>query len=124
LNELEIRGHDGTVAKSSNRKKRYPIIEEREYGADSRKLLALLFARSRAVDSHILGIQWAGRYNKGYLDENSLRLITTRPQPEYVYFNPAIPGVSSTEIEMGSIAWQDSSTEVGMGSIVRQDEDL
>jgi hypothetical protein len=107
LNELEIRGQDGTVAKSSNRKKRYPSIEERENGADSRKLSALLFARSRVVDSHILGMQWAGRYNKGYLDENSLRLITTRPQPKYVYFNPAIPSISSTEIGMGSIAWQD-----------------
>jgi pentatricopeptide repeat protein len=106
---LETRGQDGTVAKSSNRKKRYPSFEEREYGADSRKLSALLFACSQAVDSHSLGMQWAGRYNKGYLDENSLRLITTRPQPKY--FNPAIPGVSSTEVGMGSIAWQDEEPE-------------
>jgi len=109
MNDLEARNSGGAVAKSTKRKKRYPSFEEREYGNDTRKLSALLFACSQAVDSQGLGMQWAGRYSKGYLCENSLRLLITRPQPKY--FNPSIPGVSSTEVGMGSISWEDEEPE-------------
>ena len=108
-NALANRSSGGDVANSRKQNKHYPSFEEREYGNDTRKLSALLFACSQAVDSHGLGMQWAGRYSKGYLCENSLRLLTTRPQPKY--FNPAIPGVSSTEVGMGSISWEDEEPE-------------
>jgi hypothetical protein len=108
-NDIVARNGNRAITHSPKQKKIYPSFEEREYGKDTRKLSALLFACSQAVESHGLGTQWAGRDSKGYLCANSLRLLTVRPQPKYHY--PAIPGVSSTEVGMGSIEWKDENPE-------------
>jgi pentatricopeptide repeat protein len=107
--DIVARNGDRAISHSPKQKKIFPSFEEREYGKDTRKLSALLFSCSQAVESHGLGTQWAGRDSKGYLCANSLRLLTVRPQPKYYY--PAIPGVSSTEVGMGSIDWKDENPE-------------
>lgn len=69
--------------------------EEREHGKDSRTLTAILHACARAVDKNGIGDVWQGRENKGYLCENSLRLIQARRLPRYV--DQSIPGQKRTD---------------------------
>lgn len=89
---------------SESRQNQYPSYEEREYGKDSRKVSALLYSYAQALESGGLGNMWSGRENKGYLCENSLRLITTRRVPEYV--DKSIPGMSGTETGLTSLNWE------------------
>lgn len=69
---------------------------EREYGTDTRALSALLRSCGQAMSGNGLGTMWAGRSNQGYLDENSLRLITTRREPNYT--QTSIPDELSTKV--------------------------
>jgi len=68
---------------------------EREYGKDSRVLSAILHACARSTDKNGIGTMWQGRENKGYLCENSLRLITARRLPRYE--DTSIPGQRRTD---------------------------
>jgi pentatricopeptide repeat protein len=74
---------------------------EREYGTDTRVLAALLRSCGQAMGGNGLGTMWAGRSNQGYLDENSLRLITTRREPNYV--QKSIPDELSTKVGISSL---------------------
>ena len=68
---------------------------EREYGKDSRVLSAVLHASAVAAGPQGLGDMWQGRENRGYLCENSLRLLTARRVPRYE--NKEIPGQGRTD---------------------------
>jgi pentatricopeptide repeat protein len=70
-------------------------FEEREYGKDSRVLSAMLRACANAVDQNGIGTMWQGRENRGFLCEDSLRLLTAPRLPRYV--DNSIPGQSTTD---------------------------
>ena len=74
---------------------------EREYGTDTRPLSALLRSCAQAMGDNGLGTIWAGRSNQGYLCENSLRLITTRREPNYT--KTSIPDELSTKVGINSL---------------------
>lgn len=79
---------------------------EREYGRDSRVLSALLHACSTAADTQTnMGTMWQGRENKGYLCENSLRLIKARRVPQYT--DQSIPGQGRTD----NLTWKGGDLE-------------
>ena len=82
---------------------------EREYGRDSRPLSALLRSCAQAMSSNGIGTIWAGKQNKGYLCENSQRLITTRWEPRYT--DTSVPGVSSTKLGITSLRGYDEDRE-------------
>mmetsp|Transcript_17415 Transcript_17415/g.37688 ORF Transcript_17415/g.37688 Transcript_17415/m.37688 type:complete len:81 (+) Transcript_17415:2-244(+) len=50
-----------------------------------------------------LGSIWAGKYNRGYLCENSLRWIEAYNQPQMS--NMAIPGITSVEAGLTAEGW-------------------
>jgi pentatricopeptide repeat protein len=95
--------YSSSVMSESNQNQ-YPSFEEREYGKDTRKVSALLYSYAQAIESGGLGNIWSGGENKGYLCENSLRLITKRRVPEYV--DTSIPGMSGTETGLTSLNWE------------------
>ena len=82
----------------------HKAYELREYGMDTRILSTLLLAHSRAMESQGLGSMWAGRFNRGYLCENSLRWIEAYNRPRYE--NMAIPGLSSVEAGLAAEGWE------------------
>jgi len=73
----------------------FPTFEEREYGKDSRVFSAILHACAQAVDQNGIGSMWMGRENRGYLCENSLRLLTAQRVPRYT--DNSIPGQGRTD---------------------------
>lgn len=78
--------------------------ERREYGTDTRVLSTLLLAHSKAMEPQGLGSIWAGKYNRGYLCENSLRWIEAYNQPQMS--NMAIPGITSVEAGLTAEGWE------------------
>jgi pentatricopeptide repeat protein len=78
--------------------------ENREYGNDTRVLSALLLAHSKAMQPKGLGSMWAGKYNRGYLCENSLRYIEAYNIPQMK--NQAIPGITSVEAGLTAEGWE------------------
>jgi pentatricopeptide repeat protein len=78
--------------------------ENREYGNDTRVLSALLLAHSKAMQPKGLGSMWAGKYNRGYLCENSLRYIEAYTIPKMK--NMAIPGITSVEAGLTAEGWE------------------
>jgi len=84
---------------------------------DTRKLNALLTASANAVEKRGLGNVWAGRENKGYLCESSLRMIQMRETPTYV--DKSIPGMTSTEAGLSGMVWDDEDVEK-MGKRLRR----
>ena len=84
---------------------------------DTRKLNALVSANARAVENRGLGNLWGGRENKGYLCENSLRMIQQRYVPQYV--DKSIPGISGTDSGLASMVWDDEDVEK-MGKRLRR----
>lgn len=77
---------------------------EGEYGYDTRILSTLLLAHANAMQPKGLGSQWAGRYNKGYLCENSLRYIESYNIPRMK--NKAIQGIDSVEAGLTAEGWE------------------
>jgi hypothetical protein len=105
-------GEDGPaqeLATPKEKRVRYPSFQEREYGKDTRIFSALLGACSKAMEGGGLGDMWAGKHNKGYLDEASLRFVETRRKPKYV--NTSIPGMTSMEVGVGSMTWDEEGEE-------------
>ena len=94
-----------TMSNNKKIKGKAPTFQEREYGKDTRIISALLHANACAVESRGLGNVWVGRENKGYLCENSLRLINARMIPKYV--DKSLPGLSSVEAGSSSLEWDD-----------------
>jgi hypothetical protein len=80
---------------------------EREYGKDTRALSALLKACGQAMGPNNLGTMWAGSSNRGYLCENSLRMITTRWEPSYT--KSSIPDELSTKVGISSLRRYDEN---------------
>eukprot|EP00804_Cyclotella_cryptica_P013657 CCRYP_018788-RB/>CCRYP_018788-RB protein AED:0.42 eAED:0.42 QI:0/-1/0/1/-1/0/1/0/278 len=74
---------------------KHKAYENREYGTDTRILTTLLLAHAKAMEPQGLGSMWAGKFNRGYLCENSLRWIEAYDQPKMR--NMAIPGITSVE---------------------------
>ena len=82
---------------------------EREYGKDSRVLSALMQACSQALDYRGLGSMWEGRDNKGYLCESSLLMLTVKPKP--TYRDDSIPGITSTEVGISSLIFEEEDPD-------------
>ena len=80
---------------------------EREYGKDTRALSALLKACGQAMGPNNLGTMWEGSSNRGYLCENSLRMITTRWEPSYT--KSSIPDELSTKVGISSLRRYDEN---------------
>lgn len=85
---------------------------------DTRTLSALLRANANAMETGGLGNMWKGIANKGFLCENSLRLINARYQPKYV--DQSIPGISGTESGLASMIWDDDEDAHKMGKRLRR----
>jgi pentatricopeptide repeat protein len=85
---------------------------------DTRTLSALLRANANAMETGGLGNMWKGIANKGFLCENSLRLINARYQPKYV--DQSIPGISGTESGLASMIWDDDEDVHKMGKRLRR----
>jgi pentatricopeptide repeat protein len=81
-------------------------FEAREYGNDTRTLSGILHACALAVDKKGLGLMWQGRENKGYLCDNSLRLLTARRVPQYT--SNSIPGEGTTD----NLTWEGEYADV------------
>ena len=79
--------------------------DEREYGKDLRIHSALMLSYANAMKKKGLGTLWAGIENKGYLCEQSLKLITTRREP--LYHDSSIPGLSPLETGLSSMTWEE-----------------
>lgn len=73
----------------------HKAYENREYGTDTRILTTLLLAHAKAMEPQGLGSMWTGKYNRGYLCENSLRWIEAYNQPKMQ--NLSIPGITSVD---------------------------
>ena len=80
---------------------------EREYGKDTRALSALLKACGQAMGPNNLGTMWAGSSNRGYLCENSLRMIATRWEPSYT--KSSIPDELSSKVGISSLRRYDEN---------------
>lgn len=78
--------------------------ENREYGYDTRVLSTLLLAHANAMQPKGLGSMWGGRFNKGYLCENSLRYIESYNIPKMK--NKAIQGIDSVEAGLTAEGWE------------------
>jgi len=89
--------------------KKFMTWEEREYGNDTRKLSALLYANARAIEIGGLGNMWSGHENRGYLCANSLRLIIARENPKMK--DTSIPGMSSVETGLSAMVWGDENLD-------------
>ena len=87
----------------------HKAYEYREYGTDTRILSALLLAHAKAMEPKGLGSIWAGKYNRGYLCENSLRWIEAYNIPQKA--NMAIPGISSVDAGLTPEGWEAESFE-------------
>ena len=98
---LESTERSSLPSKREGRKQKTPSFGEREYGKDTRTLTAILRACSVAADKNGMGTIWAGRENRGYLCENSLRLIATPRVPRYE--DISIPGERRTD----NLIWED-----------------
>lgn len=112
--ELVTTTTTGTIspvtASMLNPRKRRTAFEEREFGdKDNRVLTALMHACASAVHPNGMGDMWSGKNNKGYLHENSLRLIATVEQPRY--HDNSIPGTSGTEVGLGAMNLRDEGVE-------------
>ena len=70
-------------------------VFEKEYGADSRVLSALLHTCATTAASTGMGDIWQGRENDGFLCLNSLRLINARRLPRYIKND--IPGQKASD---------------------------
>ncbi|GAX15437.1 hypothetical protein FisN_8Lh262 [Fistulifera solaris] len=81
-------------------------FEAREYGNDTRTLSGILHACALAVNKKGMGLMWQGRENKGYLCDNSLRLLTARRVPQYT--SNAIPGEGTTD----NLTWEGEYADV------------
>ncbi|GAX19039.1 hypothetical protein FisN_8Hh262 [Fistulifera solaris] len=81
-------------------------FETREYGNDTRTLSGILHACALAVDKRGMGLMWQGRENKGYLCDNSLRLLTARRVPQYI--SNSIPGEGTTD----NLTWEGEYADV------------
>ena len=81
----------------------HKAYENREYGYDTRIMSTLLMAHSKAMQPKGLGSMWAGKYNRGYLCENSLRYIEAYNIPKMK--NMAIPGINSVEAGLTAEGW-------------------
>jgi pentatricopeptide repeat protein len=103
--------NDYAPSSIQERKRLYPSYGEREYGKDTRALSALLRSCAQAVNSNGIGTLWQGSQNQGFLDENSLRLITTRGQPSYR--DKSIPGVNTTKVGIGALRRYDEDEREG-----------
>jgi len=98
------------VASLMNARKSRTAFEEREYGGkDNRVLTALMKACASAIDPKGMGDMWSGMENKGYLHENSLRLIASIQKPQY--HDNTIPGTSGTEVGLSGMNLQDEGAE-------------
>lgn len=84
---------------------KHKAYENREYGNDTRILSTLLLAHAKAMQPKGLGNVWAGRYNRGYLCENSLRYIESYNIPKMK--NMAIPGITSVEAGLTAEGWEE-----------------
>ena len=82
----------------------HQAYEHREYGNDTRIFNALLLAHSRAMEQKGLGSMWKGRYNRGYLCQNSLRYLEAFNLPQYE--NLAIPGLDSVKAGLSEEGWE------------------
>jgi pentatricopeptide repeat protein len=103
-------GISPTVSSLLDPRKSRTAFEEREFGGkDSRILTALMKACSSAIDPKGMGDMWAGKSNKGYLHENSLRLVATVQKPRYA--DNSIPGISGTEVGLSGMNLQDEGVE-------------
>ena len=90
---------------------------KRKQRKDTRRLNALLRANANAMEEKGLGDMWEGPHNKGFLDENSLRLINARYKPQYV--DKSIPG--TTDNDSGSdMVWDDDDDAHRMGKRLRR----
>jgi len=88
----------------------HKAYENREYGTDTRILTTLLLAHAKAMEPQGLGSMWAGKFNRGYLCENSLRWIEAYNQPKMR--NMAIPGITSVEAGEFNCMFRDSNTQL------------
>lgn len=104
--------NDGSplVETQGKRRRRYPSFGQREYGKDTRSLSAILHACAKAVDKNGIGTMWQGRENRGYLDEDSLRLMTAHRVPNY--HDNSIPGLDGRQIAMSSMTWDGEDREL------------
>ena len=96
---------------SARQRKRYPSFGQREYGKDTRPLSAILHACAQSVDKSGIGTMWQGRENRGYLDEDSLRLLTARRMPNY--HDNSIPGMDSRQVAASAMTWDGEDRELG-----------
>lgn len=102
---------------SRNSSSEFLPSDYRPWKKDTRILNALLQANASAIASKGLGSIWAGRENKGYLCENSLRMIQQRYIPKYV--DKSIPGMDGTQSGLSSMVWDDEDVEK-MGKRLRR----
>ena len=113
FNEISIKNDVVPIENKSDLKNK-----RKEGHRDTRKLSALLRANANAVEDRGLGDMWQGSYNKGFLCENSLRLLTARYVPKYV--DKSIPGISGTESGLASMIWDDDEDAHLMGKRLRR----
>lgn len=92
--------------------------KHRKVRKDTRKLTALLRANANAIERKGLGSMWQGTANKGFLCENSLRLLTARYKPKYV--DKSLPGISGTESGLASMIWDEDEDAHLMGKRLRR----
>jgi len=97
----------------SSEPKNISYYDDRQTTKDMRTITALLRANANAMESGGLGNLWSGHNNQGYLDEPSLRLLTTRPKP--IYLNKSIPGMSDLEAGVTSLKWDTGEEEDDRG---------
>lgn len=107
-----------SIASDEIERKHLQIKTQRRKRKDTRKLTALLRANANAVERKGLGSMWQGTANKGFLCENSLRLLTARYQPKYV--DKSIPGISGTESGLASMIWDEDEDAHLMGKRLRR----
>ncbi len=84
---------------------------------DTRVLNALLRANANAMEERGLGDMWEGIENKGFLDENSLRLLNARYKPKYV--DKSIPGASDKD-SGSDMVWDDDDDAHKIGKRLRR----
>jgi len=65
-----------------------------------------------------LGDLWGGKKNRGFLDEQTQKLIVTRQVPKYV--DNSIPGISSIKVGLGSMTWDEDEDVEHMGKALRR----
>jgi len=82
------------------------------------KLRALLVACAQSMAPRGLGDLWGGKKNRGFLDEQTQKLIVTRQVPKYV--DNSIPGISSIKVGLGSMTWDEDEDVEHMGKALRR----